>query len=124
MAKPKKPRRILLVEDNIDAVRTLAFLLREEGHEVEYAINGYVAIDMARTFRPEIVFLDIGLPGLDGFEVCSRLKSEPEFARTIVVAVTGYGSDEHRVKAHAAGCDVHLVKPVDAQRLIRLIDSF
>ncbi|HEX5477627.1 MAG TPA: response regulator, partial [Burkholderiales bacterium] len=67
-------KRVLVVEDNLDSVHSLVLLLRDMGHRVEYAINGYAALDVARKFRPEIVFMDLGLPGLDGFEVCGRLK--------------------------------------------------
>jgi DNA-binding response OmpR family regulator len=117
-------RRILVVEDNIDGARTLAVLLQQEGHTVEYAINGYVALDIARKFRPEIVLLDIGLPGMDGFEVCKRLKREPGLEATRVIAITAYGEDKHRAQSREAGCDMHFVKPVSGKALVKLIDSF
>lgn len=72
----RSPKRVLIVEDNLDSVHTLVWLVRDMGHSVEYAINGYVGVDLARKNRPDIVLLDLGLPGLDGFEVCSRLKHE------------------------------------------------
>jgi DNA-binding response OmpR family regulator len=68
--------RILVVEDNLDSVHSLAMLLRDMGHEVEYAINGYAALSVAQVFKPEVVFLDLGLPGLDGFEVCRAMKAD------------------------------------------------
>ena len=76
--KTAAPKRVLLIEDHIDAVRSLAFLLEDMGHEVDYAINGYAGIEKARQFRPDFILLDIGLPGIDGFEVCKRLKQEPD----------------------------------------------
>jgi two-component system CheB/CheR fusion protein len=121
---PTPSRRVLIVEDNIDGARTLAEILRHEGHIVEYAINGYAALTIARKFRPEIVFLDIGLPGIDGFEVCSRLKREAGLELTRVIAVTAYGSDEHRARSLAAGCEMHLVKPVSPKALVNLLETF
>jgi CheY-like chemotaxis protein len=101
-------QRVLVVEDNLDQMHTLAMLLRFEGHEVDFAINGYAAIDVAERFRPDVVLLDIGLPGLDGFEVCKWLKQHPGLARTRIIAVTGYGTEADRAKARAAGCEHHL----------------
>jgi hypothetical protein len=80
-------RRVLVIEDNIEQMRSLVMLLRLEGHEVQFAINGYAALEVVKKFRPDIVFLDLGLPGLDGFQVCARLKREPglEYARVIAL---------------------------------------
>lgn len=119
----RAPKRVLIVEDNLDSVHTLAWLVRDMGHHVEYAINGYVGLDLARRFRPDIVLLDLGLPGLDGFEVCSRLKHEAGMERLRVIVITGYASDEHRVRALAAGCELHLVKPVRGDVLFDLLES-
>ena len=116
-----RSRRVLVVEDNLDAVHSLAFLLRQEGHIVEYAINGYVAVDLAKKFRPDIILLDLGLPGLNGFEVCSRLKGDPHLKHTRVVAVTAYNSEEDRKRSRAAGCDVHVPKPYDPQHLLAIV---
>jgi two-component system, chemotaxis family, CheB/CheR fusion protein len=110
--KSASPKRVLIVEDDLDAVHAFEALLVDMGHTVEYAINGYVALDIAKKFRPDVVFLDLGLPGLSGFDVCSRLKSEPGFQRTRIIAITAYGQDDMRVRSRAAGCEMHLVKPV------------
>ena len=115
------PKRILLIEDHIDAVRSLAFLLEDMGHEVDYAINGYAGIEKARQFRPDFILLDIGLPGIDGFEVCKRLRQEPVLGRTRIIAVTAWSQDEHRVRSKAAGCELHLVKPVPVRLLEDLL---
>src|SRR3981081_4139085 len=88
--KTSDPKRVLIVEDNIDAARSLAYLVRDMGHFVEYAINGYVAIDIARRFLPDVVLLDLGLPGMDGFDVCKKIKGYPGLEQTRVIAITGY----------------------------------
>jgi CheY-like chemotaxis protein len=119
--KTADPKRVLIVEDNIDAVRSMAYLVRDMGHVVEYAINGYVGIDIARRFLPDIVLLDLGLPGMDGFEVCRKIKSHPGLEHTRVIAVTGYAQDEYRKRSHEAGCDLHLIKPVPARVLEDLL---
>jgi two-component system CheB/CheR fusion protein len=122
---PAKPsaRRILVVEDNLDSVHSLVLLLRDMGHQVQYAINGYAALTVARSFNPEIVFLDLGLPGFDGFEVCRTLKADPAFKDTRVIALTGYAHDEYRRRSTEVGCELHLVKPVSPQFLISLLGS-
>ena len=106
-----QPRRVLIVEDGIDSARSLAAVLRAMGHTVEYAINGYVALGVAKRFKPDAALLDIGLPGMDGFEVCSALKDDPETRHIRVIMLSAYGEDRHRQRAAAAGCDAHLLKP-------------
>lgn len=110
-------RRILVVEDDIDSARSLTWILRDMGHEVEYAINGYVAVDMAQNFRPEFVFLDLALPGMNGFEVCRRLKRQPGLERTRVIAVTAYAQEEYRQRSKDAGCEGYIVKPLNPAEL-------
>jgi CheY-like chemotaxis protein len=106
------PKRVLIIEDNLDSVGIFALLLRDMGHIVEYAINGYAGLEAARRFRPQIVLLDIGLPGIDGFEVCRRIKRDPELRHIRVIAVTASAQEECRVRSKAVGCELHLVKPV------------
>src|SRR5215213_8909878 len=118
-----KPRRILIVEDNLDTVHSFALLLHDMGHKVEYAINGWVAIDVARRFRPQFVFLDLGLPGMDGFELCRRIKKEAGLESTRVIALTGYGQEEYRQRSSEAGCELHLLKPFDAKHIEDLLAS-
>src|SRR5712664_856053 len=86
--KAARPRRILVVEDNLDGVHSLVLLLRDMGHEVDYAINGYAALDIASRIRPEIVLLN--LPGLSGFEVCKRINANPALKPIRVIALTAY----------------------------------
>lgn len=112
--------RILLVEDNLDAVHSTCMLLRELGHAVDYGINGYVALEIARRFRPDVVLLDIGLPGANGFEVCRQIKSDPELGGARVIALTAYSEPEYRERAKAAGFDDYFVKPLDPKRLTAL----
>jgi CheY-like chemotaxis protein len=121
VTKTLLPRRVLLVEDNLDSVHTLAYLLNDMGHSVEYAINGYVALDVARRFRPDFALLDLGLPGIDGFEVCRQIKRDPQLRFCRVVALTAFSQDEYRERAKQAGCELYLVKPVDTQVLENLL---
>lgn len=111
-------RRILLVEDNKDAADSLADLLRIFGYDVRVAYTGVEGLEAAHLFRPEVVLCDIGLPGLDGYEVARRLRREATTAEARLIAITGYGSESDSQKAHDAGFDQHLVKPVDPDRLL------
>ncbi len=120
-ARKAAPRRVLVVEDNLDAVHSLVMLLRQDGHQVDFAINGYAAMEVARRFRPQVVLLDLGLPGLDGFDVCARLKREPGMEALRCVAVTAYGTDDYRKRALAAGFDLHILKPYDPHKLLAIV---
>lgn len=117
------PQRVLVVEDNLDTLRSTTLLLREMGHEVDYAINGYAALEAARRFKPHVIILDLGLPGMDGFEFCRKLKKEEALKAVRVIAVTGYGQAEYRARSREAGCDVHLVKPVSPAVLQAVIEE-
>jgi len=121
IARTKVPKRVLVVEDNLDSVHTLAFLLGDMGHRVEYAINGYVVLDIARRFRPDFVLLDLGLPGIDGFEVCRQIKRDPQLRSCRVIALTAFSHDEFRARAKEVGCELYLVKPVDTKVLENLL---
>ena len=119
--EPGAAHRILVVDDNRDGAESLALLLRTGGHEVRTAHDGYEALEAARAFRPHIVFLDIGLPRMDGYEVARRLRKEPGMEKGLLVALTGYGQEEDRQKALAAGFNVHLVKPADIDTLQSIV---
>ncbi|MDI1432455.1 hybrid sensor histidine kinase/response regulator [Polyangium sorediatum] len=120
---PAGPRRILVVDDHADVAESLSMLLRIAGHEVHTALDGCAALEAARTFRPEVVLLDIGLPGMNGYEVASVLRRDPAQAETILIALTGYGHEEDRRRAREAGFTAHLVKPVDLATLERVLGS-
>jgi len=115
-------RRILVVEDNPDAAATLRDFLELSGHEVELAFTGSGGVAAARQFHPEVVLCDIGLPGMDGFEVAAELRRDPQTASAQLIAVTGYGRDEDRRLSKAAGFDLHLTKPVDPAQLRQALE--
>jgi DNA-binding response OmpR family regulator len=115
-------RRVLVVEDDIDSARSLTWILRDMGHDVEYAINGYVAVDIAQQMRPEFVLLDLALPGMNGFEVCKRLRRMAGLEGTRVIAISAYAQDEYRQRSKEAGCDAYIVKPLDPAVLEMLLD--
>ncbi len=118
---PLPRRRILVVDDNTDAGESLALLLRLGGHEVGVAHDGPAGLHLAQRERPEIIILDIGMPGMDGYEVARRLRQQPGLERVLLVALTGKGTLEDRHRSAAAGFDHHLVKPADLKALERLI---
>jgi CheY-like chemotaxis protein len=121
--EPSASRRILVVEDNLDTVHSFVLLLRDMGHNVDYAINGYAAIETARRVLPDVVFLDLGLPGMTGFDVCRVLRSQRGMERTKIFSVTAYAQEEYRERALEAGCDVHLVKPVSPGQLAEVLNA-
>jgi CheY-like chemotaxis protein len=121
---PDKPvkdaRRVMVVDDNHDSADTMAELMRLWGHEVRTANDGPSALECARGFHPQVVLLDVGLPGMDGYELARLLRAEG-LAGRLLVSVTGYGQDEDRRRAEEAGFDHHLTKPVDPDTLMRLV---
>jgi PAS domain S-box-containing protein len=121
--RPAGSRRILVVDDNRDAAESLETLLQLWGHETRSAHDGPQALAVAAEFWPEIVLLDIGLPGMDGYEVARQMRALPGGERALIVAVTGYGRSSDRLKSQEAGFDHHLVKPVQPEVLHELIES-
>lgn len=113
--------RILIVDDNADALQTLSLFLKAAGHKVVTASRAMPAIELARSFAPQVCLLDIGLPDLDGNELARRLRSMPETANAMIVAVTGYGQEQDKEKSMAAGFDHYLIKPLDTARLSVLL---
>ena len=120
---PALARRILIVDDNRDAATSLALLLQLSGAETEMAYDGLTAIETGARFRPDVILLDIGLPGLNGYEAARRIREEPWGRAVMLVAVTGWGQAEDRERSKAAGFDAHLVKPVDHAALVKLLAS-
>ncbi len=118
------PARILLVDDNVDAGVLLAMLLRMSGHEVEVALDGPGALELFAQQRSQVVVCDIGLPGIDGYEVAERIRGLKDGQAVLMVALTGYDGPEHRAKALDAGFDHHVAKPVDFETLLGLIGAW
>jgi len=116
-------RRILVVDDNHDAARSLARLLKLAGNEVRTAEDGREAVVAAAAFRPDVVLLDIGLPVLNGYDAARRIRAQPWGGDMVLVALTGWGQDEDRRRSREAGFDHHLVKPVDTDTLMRLLNG-
>jgi signal transduction histidine kinase len=114
-------RRVLVVDDNRDAAQTLAVMLRLSGGLVETAHDGPAALKIAEAFRPDVVLLDIGMSGMNGFEVARSIRSKPWGSEVVLVAQTGWGQEEDRRRAREAGFDAHLTKPVDQAALMQLI---
>jgi CheY-like chemotaxis protein/two-component sensor histidine kinase len=114
--------RILVADDNRDAAQTLAMLLELEGHEVRTAYDGLEALQLAESFRPQIMLLDIGMPHMDGYQTARRIREQPWGHSVLLVALTGWGQDQDRRQASEAGFDRHLVKPVDPCTLHGLIE--
>jgi len=113
--------RILVVEDNADTAESMARLLRLLGYEVQIAHDGPRAIEMALRQRPDFVLLDIGLPGMDGYEVAVRLRQEASCQDAVLIAISGYGRSEDRQRSREAGIDHHLIKPIDHHELLALL---
>jgi CheY-like chemotaxis protein len=116
-------RRLLVVDDNRDFADTLGALFETMGHDVRIAYNGMDALAAAADYRPDAVFLDIGLPGRNGYEVARILRSSPELASVTLVAFTGYGRTEDRRRVREAGFDYHLVKPAEAAELAKIVNT-
>ena len=115
--------RLMVIDDNKDAAESMSMLFELWGHEAVCVYDGRTALDTAAKFRPDAVFLDIGLPGMDGYEIAEHLREIPRAGRIVLVAITGYGQDEDRRRSREAGIDHHLVKPVAPDTLLKLLES-
>jgi CheY-like chemotaxis protein len=114
---------VLVVDDSVDAAESLAMLLAFDGHEIHKAHDGADAVRTAERVRPDVVLMDIGLPILNGYEACRRIRSQAWGAAITMVAITGWGQEEDHKQSDAAGFDLHLVKPVDHDDLLRVMGS-
>jgi DNA-binding response OmpR family regulator len=119
---PAAPLRVLVVDDCPDTTWSMTLLLRAWGHDTCVAADGLTALGQVDAFRPEVVLLDIGLPGLNGLEVARRLRLRPASSRPLVIAVSGFGRAEDCRLALDAGCDLYLIKPVQPEILRQLLD--
>jgi PAS domain S-box-containing protein len=113
-------RRILVVDDNVDAANALRYLLENDGHEVKVAGDGPAGLALARDFRPDFLLLDIGLPRMNGYEIAKQVREDKTLRNVTIIAITGYGQASDRVRASAAGFDHHLTKPVEFHSLQKL----
>ena len=115
--------RVLIVDDNEASAKTLGWMIELMEHDIKLAHDGATSIEIAREFQPHIVMLDIGLPTMSGYEVCSMMRKEPVLQNSVFIAQTGWGQQEHRQRSKEAGFDHHLVKPINMQQLKELIAS-
>ncbi len=113
--------RLLVVDDNVDAGETLTELLQMEGFETRHTVDAASAVALLDSYIPHLALLDIGLPGIDGYQLASMLRADPRCAGMKLVALTGYGQDNDRAKALASSFDEHLVKPVMMDRLVEVL---
>jgi CheY-like chemotaxis protein len=120
---PSVPLDLLIADDNIDFATSLGEVLEALGHRVMLAHDGVAAMAAARARPPAVAFLDIGMPGLNGYEVARRLRAEPATQAALLVAVTGWGQSSDRERAREAGFDHHLVKPADLAQVLPLVES-
>ena len=123
LKKAFQPRRVLVVDDNLDHVQTLALLLKGMGHQTEFAISAQAGIAAARRFRPEVVLLDLGLPDMDGTLVCRQLRREAGLEQVRILVVTGSAREGDRERVIEAGGDQFLQKPLDPRFLESLLGS-
>ncbi len=120
-AAPK--RRILVVDDNRDSAISMAMMLRLLGDEVRTAHDGVEAVEVAETFRPQVILMDVGMPRLNGYEATRRIREQPWGRSIIVIALTGWGQEGDRLQSREAGCNGHLVKPVSLPDLEKLLSE-
>lgn len=117
----KSSHRVLVVDDNRDGADSVAMMLRIMGNDVRTAYDGQAGVEMAGEFRPDVILLDIGLPKLNGYEACHRIREQAWGKGVVLIAVTGWGQDDDRRRSHEAGFDHHIVKPVDLQTLMKML---
>ena len=122
-ARPVSRLRLLVVDDNVDAAEALSQLLKQSGHEVRLATDGPAALDTVAQAAPDVIFLDIGMPGMSGYDVARALREMPRGEEFVIVAVTGWGTAEDKSKAKAAGFDHHLTKPADFDAVEQILES-
>jgi len=116
-------RRILIADDNADVVESFQLMLQMLGHEVDTALDGLEAVSKAEQFQPDVIVLDVGMPGLDGLEAARRIRRQLNGKQVILIAVTGWGNDSNKRESAEAGFDVHLVKPVDPMTIVNVLDK-
>jgi CheY-like chemotaxis protein len=120
-AQPTVGHRILLADDNVDAATSLALMLQMMGHEVRTAHDGLEAVAAASEFRPDLILMDIGMPKLNGYDACRRIREQPGGKDVVMVALTGWGQDEDKRRSEEAGFNTHLIKPVEPATIENLL---
>jgi two-component system CheB/CheR fusion protein len=120
---PTEAQQVLVVDDNRDSAKTLALVLRIAGHQVEVAFTGPDALEVAQRQQPRVVLLDLAMPGMDGYKVAQALRERAETKDAFIIAISGYGPDEHRERSQAAGINLHLLKPVQNEQLLEILRS-
>ena len=123
MGEKQRHYRILVTDDNEACALTMMWMLEILGHTLQMTLDGPAAIELAKSFHPEIVILDIGMPGMTGYEVCQIMHKEPVLQNTIFIALTGWDGKEHRGRTKEAGFDYHLVKPLDMEALKKILSG-
>ena len=118
-----QPTRVLVVDDNYPSAMTLSWAMEACGHEVQTCYNGAEAVETARTFHPDVVLLDIGMPVMNGLEACRAMRSDPDMNHTLFIAQTAWGDAGAREKTAAAGFNFHIVKPVNLDEVDRLVSD-
>jgi CheY-like chemotaxis protein len=119
--RPVDSRRVLVVDDNEDIALSMSLILKKYGHVVEVAHDGQHAVDMAASFKPDVILMDIGMPRMNGYEACAAIRASEHGKRIHIIAVSGWGQEEDRRKSHAAGFDGHVVKPMEKATMERVI---
>jgi two-component system CheB/CheR fusion protein len=121
VARANYARRILVVDDNRDAADSLALILRRMGHYVRVCYEGEAAVEAARQQRADVLFLDLVMPGMDGYAVAQQLRADPQLRHILIVATSGFGQEEDRERSRKAGIDHHLLKPIETAFLNSLL---
>jgi CheY-like chemotaxis protein len=114
---------MLVVDDNESCAKVMAWLLESLGHTAQIALDGKTSIELAKSFHPDVVLLDIGLPVMNGYEICTAMRKDPGLQHTLFIAQTGWGRKEHVERSKEAGFDYHLVKPVDIEALKKIFSE-
>lgn len=123
MAVLNEPKRVLLVDDEPNILLAIEFLLKKEGYTIQKAFDGQQALEVAASFRPDIIVLDVMMPELDGFEVARRIRNTPDMEDTRIVFLTAKGTPNDKMTGYASGGEVYLIKPFDNDELVRIVQE-
>jgi CheY-like chemotaxis protein len=121
---PGRRLRVLVVEDHVDTAKSMGMVLALYGYDVQVALDSRTALDSLALDQPDVVLLDLGMPGMNGWELAKRIREQPFQKRCFLIAVSGYAREEDRILSEAAGIDLHLAKPVDLDELHKLLSRF